>query len=87
MGTMVQGYGLKETDFRGSEFKDHPMDLVGNNDILSITRPDIISEIHVICLDFLTIGSWDCKRPYIALHHLLKGRIKPHIALERARRH
>ena len=46
MGTMVQGYGLKETDFRGSEFKDHPMDLVGNNDILSITRPDIISEIH-----------------------------------------
>ena len=46
MGTMVQGYGLKETDFRGSQFKDHPMDLMGNNDILSITRPDIISEIH-----------------------------------------
>ena len=46
MGTMVQGYGLIETDFRGSRFKDHPMDLVGNNDILSITRPDIISQIH-----------------------------------------
>ena len=46
MGTMIQGYGLNETDFRGSEFKDHPMDLVGNNDILSITKPDIISEIH-----------------------------------------
>ena len=46
MGTMVQGYGLKETDFRGSHFKDHPMDLMGNNDLLSITRPDIISEIH-----------------------------------------
>ena len=46
MGTMVQDYGLKEVDFRGSHFKDHPIDLMGNNDILSITRPDIISEIH-----------------------------------------
>ena len=46
MGTMVQGYGLKEVDFRGSNFKDHPIDLIGNNDILSITRPDIIEEIH-----------------------------------------
>ena len=46
MGTMVQGYGLNETDFRGSQFKDHSMDLMGNNDILSITRPDIITEIH-----------------------------------------
>ena len=46
MGTMVQGYGLNETDFRGSQFKDHSMDLMGNNDILSITRPDIIIEIH-----------------------------------------
>ena len=46
MGTIVQGYGLKETDFRGAQFKDHSMDLMGNNDILSITRPDIISEIH-----------------------------------------
>ena len=46
MGTMVQGYGLKEVDFRGSHFEEHPIDLMGNNDILSITRPDIISEIH-----------------------------------------
>ena len=46
MGTMVQGYGLKENDFRGFQFKNHPVDLMGNNDILSITRPDIILEIH-----------------------------------------
>ena len=46
MGTMVQGYGLNETDFRGSQFEDHSMDQMGNNDILSITRPDIIIEIH-----------------------------------------
>ena len=46
MGTMVQEYGLKENDFRGFQFKNHPVDLMGNNDILSITRPDIILEIH-----------------------------------------
>ena len=46
MGTMVQDYGLKEVDFRGSHFEEHTIDLIGNNDILSITRPDIISEIH-----------------------------------------
>ena len=51
MGTMVQGYGLSETDFRGSHFKDHPTDLLGNNDILSITRPDIISDIHELYLE------------------------------------
>ena len=51
MGTMVQGYGLKEVDFRGSNFKDHPIDLMGNNDILSITRPDIVKEIHHAYLD------------------------------------
>lgn len=46
MGTMIQDYKLKENDFRGRRFLDHPFDLKGNNDILSITRPDIISEIH-----------------------------------------
>ena len=51
MGTMVQGYGLKEIDFRGSDFKDHPIDLMGNNDILSITRPDIVKEIHSAYLE------------------------------------
>jgi len=51
MGTMVQGYGLKETDFRGLEFKNHATDLMGNNDILSITRPDIVKEIHEAYLE------------------------------------
>ena len=46
MGTMIQRYGLTEEDFRGTRFKDHPFPLKGNNDILSITRPDIIKEIH-----------------------------------------
>lgn len=46
MGTMIQRYKLSEEDFRGERFKDHPHDLKGNNDLLSITRPDIIKEIH-----------------------------------------
>jgi len=46
MGTNIQGYGLTEADYRGSRFKEHPYDLFGNNDLLSITRPDIIREIH-----------------------------------------
>lgn len=46
MGTMVQQYKLKEADYRGERFKDHPKDLKGNNDLLCLTRPDVISEIH-----------------------------------------
>jgi len=46
MGTMIQSYGLEETDFRGDRFLDHPGSLKGNNDLLSLTRPDVIEEIH-----------------------------------------
>ena len=46
MGTMVQSYNLSENDFRGELFKDHPNDLKGNNEVLSLTRPDVISAIH-----------------------------------------
>ena len=46
MGTMVQRRQLTEADFRGDRFAGHPHDLKGNNDILVLTRPDVISEIH-----------------------------------------
>lgn len=46
MGTMVQRHPLTEKDFRGERFASHPKDLKGNNDILAITRPDVIGEIH-----------------------------------------
>lgn len=46
MGTMIQARGLGEADFRGARFAGHPKDLKGNNDLLSITRPDVIEEIH-----------------------------------------
>ena len=51
MGTMIQSYGLSEADFRGDDFTDHPRDLQGCNDLLSITRPDVISAIHESFLD------------------------------------
>lgn len=46
MGTMIQRHKLEEEDFRGEQFKNHHSSLKGNNDLLSITRPDIIKEIH-----------------------------------------
>jgi len=46
MGTMIQGFKLKEDDYRGERFADHPDDLFGNNDFLSLTRPDVIEHIH-----------------------------------------
>ena len=46
MGTLIQEYQLGEAEYRGERFKDHPSDLKGCNDLLSITRPDVISEIH-----------------------------------------
>ncbi len=46
MGTMVQAYGLSEEDFKGDRFRDHPRDLKGFNDLLSITRPAVVEEIH-----------------------------------------
>ena len=46
MGTMIQKHSLVENDFRGERFKNHDCDLKGNNDLLSITRPDVISSIH-----------------------------------------
>lgn len=46
MGTMIQRYSLTEDDFRNEALKNHPKPLKGNNDLLSITRPEIIAEIH-----------------------------------------
>lgn len=46
MGTMIQKFGLNETDFRGSRFKASKVQLKGNNDVLNLTRPDVIADIH-----------------------------------------
>ena len=46
MGTMIQQEKLGEADYRGDRFLDHPKDLKGNNDLLVLTRPDVIAGIH-----------------------------------------
>lgn len=51
MGTMIQSYGLNEADFRGDRFAEHPCQLKGNYDVLSLTRPDIIEAIHIAYLE------------------------------------
>ena len=51
MGTMVQSYNLSEVDFRGERFVSHSKDLKGNNDILCLTRPDVVAEIHQAYFD------------------------------------
>lgn len=54
MGTMIQRYKLQETDYRGERFKDFQFDLKGNNDLLSLTHPDVIEQIH---RDYLSAGA------------------------------
>ncbi len=54
MGTAIQAHRLTEEDFRGSRFSDHSMDLKGNNEILTLTQPDIIRDIHA---SYLSAGA------------------------------
>ena len=54
MGTMIQGHKLNEADYRGTRFADWHSDLKGNNDLLSITQPEIIKNIH---LQYLEAGA------------------------------
>ncbi len=51
MGTMIQRYKLSDEDYRGERFKSHPGEMKGNNDLLSLTRPDVIREIHEAYLE------------------------------------
>jgi 5-methyltetrahydrofolate--homocysteine methyltransferase len=54
MGSMIQTFNLGEADFRGDRFKDHAHDLKGNNDLLSLTRPDVVEKIH---FDYFAAGA------------------------------
>ena len=54
MGTMIQRHKLQEADYRGSRFADHPFDLKGNNDLLLLTRPEVIRGIHA---EYLAAGA------------------------------
>jgi 5-methyltetrahydrofolate--homocysteine methyltransferase len=54
MGSMIQQYRLTEADYRGERFRDHPKDLKGNNDLLVLTKPEVVKEIH---LEYLRNGA------------------------------
>ncbi|HUR56727.1 MAG TPA: homocysteine S-methyltransferase family protein [Opitutaceae bacterium] len=54
MGSMIQTFNLSEADFRGERYRSHPHDLRGNNDLLSLTRPDVIEKIHA---DYFAAGA------------------------------
>jgi 5-methyltetrahydrofolate--homocysteine methyltransferase len=65
-GTMIQPLGLTEADFRGSRFANHPVDLRGNNDLLSLTRPDVIRSVYRQYLeagaDIITANTFNANR-------------------------
>ncbi len=74
MGTMIQAYRLQEEDYRGSRFRDFTHPLKGNNDLLSITQPHIISEIHRAYLtagaDFIETNSFNSTAISLADYHM-----------------
>ncbi|MFN9597062.1 MAG: methionine synthase [Bacteroidota bacterium] len=76
MGTMIQRYKLEESDYRGERFKEHQHDLKGNNDLLSITRPDIISTIHREYLeagaDIIETNTFNAQRISLADYHMVE---------------
>ena len=74
MGTMIQKYNLCEDDFRGERFKDIPGQMKGNNDILCLTRPDVITEIHRKYLeagaDIIETNTFSSTRVSMADYHV-----------------
>ena len=74
MGTKIQGYGLTEQDFRGDRFQDVPGLLKGNNDVLSLTRPDVIADIHrqylEVGTDIISTNTFSSQRISQADYHL-----------------
>jgi 5-methyltetrahydrofolate--homocysteine methyltransferase len=74
MGTMIQRHKLSEEDYRGSRFKDWASDLRGNNDLLSLTQPQIIKEIHKQYLeagaDILETNTFNAQKVSLADYHM-----------------
>ncbi|MDP3981475.1 MAG: methionine synthase [Chlamydiota bacterium] len=74
MGTMIQGHRLEEEDFRGQRFAHHPSPLKGNNDLLSLTQPSIIREIHQAYLeagaDIIETNTFNSNRISMLDYHL-----------------
>lgn len=78
MGTMIQRYKLKEEDFRGERFKNHAHELRGNNDLLVLTRPDIVKEIHK---EYLRAGSDIIETNSFSMTHIAQAdyKLEPYV--------
>jgi 5-methyltetrahydrofolate--homocysteine methyltransferase len=87
MGTMIQSYRLQEADYRGERFRDWPCDLKGNNDLLVLTQPAIIREIHAAYLgagaDILETNTFNSTA--ISMHDYQMERLVPELNREAAR--
>src|SRR4026208_1167741 len=74
MGTMIQRYKLSEADYRGDRFKDWPSDIKGNNDLLCLTQPQIIKEIHKQYLeagaDIIETNTFNAQAISLADYHM-----------------
>src|SRR4051812_14312221 len=74
MGTMIQAYKLDEDGYRGDRFRDFQHPLKGNNDLLSITRPDIIEQIHIKYLeagsDIIETNTFNAQKISLADYHM-----------------
>src|SRR3954466_12891204 len=74
MGTMIQQYKLDEAGYRGERFKNWPSDLKGNNDLLCLTQPQIIKEIHKKYLeagaDILETNTFNAQKISLADYHM-----------------
>ncbi|MGD1840453.1 MAG: methionine synthase [Thermonemataceae bacterium] len=74
MGTMIQRYKLEEHDYRGERFKDFPHDLKGNNDLLSLTQPQVIKDIHKAYLevgaDIIETNTFNANAVSMADYHM-----------------
>src|SRR5215831_1966914 len=74
MGTMIQRHRLTEADYRGERFKDWPTDIKGNNDLLSLTQPQIIKEIHKEYLaagaDIIETNTFNAQRVSLADYNM-----------------
>jgi 5-methyltetrahydrofolate--homocysteine methyltransferase len=90
MGTMIQGYKLDEEAFRGERFRDHASDLKGANDLLVLTRPEIIREIHDAYLaagaDIIETNTFNANRPSLEDYGLAHLAYEVNIAAARLAR-
>ena len=89
-GSLIQRYGLSETDFRGERFRDHACDLRGDNDLLTLTRPDIVRAVHDAYLaagaDIITTDTFTATRVAQADYGLEDVAYEMHVAAARIAR-